>query len=84
MQLIKQIIKDLKGIAESYEAGRESCSLSWARLAYGHASLNAVGTEQHSELRKEFNDIMNSRKTPNGILENIVYQVGHAIGWVNP
>ena len=52
------------------------------RLAYGHSILNAVGTEQHSELRKEFNEIVNSRKIPSGILENIVYQIGHVVNWV--
>jgi len=72
----------IKRIVEAYEAGREAYSSSLVRLAYGHSSLNAVGTEQHSELRKEFNEIVNSRKTPNGILENIVYQIGHVINWV--
>ncbi len=72
----------IKRFAEAYEAGREAYSLSLTRLAYGRSSLNAVGTEQHSELRKELNEIVNSRKTPSGILEKIVYQIGCVVNWV--
>ena len=72
----------IKRIVEAYEAGREAYSSSLVRLAYGHSILNAVGTEQHSELRKEFNEILNSKKIPSGILENIVYQIGHVVNWV--
>lgn len=69
----------IKRIVEAYEAGREAHSSSLVRLAYGHSSLNAVGTEQHSELRKEFNEIVNSRKTPSGILENLIYKLGYLV-----
>ena len=67
----------VKQIYEAFESGRES---NWNHIlgaAYGRASLNAVGTETHSELRNEFSEITRQFEKKNyGILEKIAYQAG--------
>ena len=75
-----------KRVHEAFEAGREGRWYHVIAAAYGHASLNAVGTETHSELRKEFNEITKQpQKKHYGLLEKIAYRVGRAVEYVvNP
>lgn len=73
-------------VREAYDAGQSG---RWSHVigsAYGHASLNAVGTPEHSELRREFNEIIREqKKKPYGILEKIPYRCGMAVEYLmNP
>ena len=76
----------IKRLDEAFEAGRESRWYCVVGAAYGRASLNAVGTEIHSELRNEFNEITKQpQKKHYGLLEKIAYRVGCTVEYiVNP
>ena len=76
-----------KRLSEAFEAGRGERGSHFIGGVYGRATLNVVGTEMHSELRKGFNEITKQRakKKPHGLLEKAAYKVGFAYDYlVNP
>ncbi len=73
----------VKRVHEAFESGREGRWSSLVGLAYGHATLNAVGSESHSELRKELNEITKQpAKKGYGLLEKAAYRTGLAFEYL--
>jgi len=67
---------------DGFDKARFPDSMIW--MAYGHASLNAVGSPEAKELRDEANQFMKdsqNRKNEYGILCKIAYYLGYACGW---